>query len=171
MDLITETQRTTIHRVNKRDAEFFRDLLNSPGWIRYIGNRNVPDTAAAEEYIQSRMIRTYEEHGFGYYTVRLRNGTRIGTCGFLKKPHLENPDFGFAFLPAHQGQGYARESASAILEYGIETFDFRTLDAETLPENQPSIRLLKALSFQELDPAANSTSENDTVMFRWQATD
>jgi len=168
MSLICETPRTRIHRITTNDAPFFLDLLNSPAWLRYIGNRDIPDVAAAAEYIRSRLLRTYEEHGFGYYLVRLHDGTPIGTCGFLKKPHLENPDFGFAFLPSYQGQGYAQESATAILAYGIREFRFLTLDAETLPENQASIRLLKALSFHELNSNTAPKTTNETVLFRRQ---
>lgn len=167
---IVQTERTVVRRITLDDAPFFHDLLNSEPWLKYIGNRDIPDTSAAENYIHERLFTTYEQHGFGYYLVVLGDGTRIGTCGFLKKPHLQNPDFGFAYLPEFHGRGYAIEAGRAIFDFGIREFDFTTIDAETSLDNEPSIHLLKKLDFKEAEMPDNPNATEPTRLFRWTAT-
>ena len=166
---IAQTERTHIDRITLNDAPFFLELLNSEPWKKYIGDRGVRDRAAAESYIRDRLLKTYDDHGFGYYLVRRPDGAGIGTCGFLKKPHLNKPDFGFAFLPQFHGRGYARESAAAILEFGVKEFKFTELVAETLPQNHASIGLLKALDFQQAHGTVTPVTGRNTILFRWRA--
>lgn len=72
----------------------------------------------------------------------------IGTCGLTIRPFLDAPDFGFAFLPAFTGQGYAYEVALANLSYARDDLGINELLAITLPENERSIRLLEKLNFR-----------------------
>lgn len=165
---IAETQRTWIERIELSDAELFFRLLNSPGWKRFVGDRGVPDLPAAEDYLREKMLPVYEQYGFGYYVIRSHDAASLGICGFLKKPHLENPDFGFALLPEFQGRGLAEETARAVLSFGIETFGFTVLDAETHPENQASIHLLKKLEFQAAGTFTKPNTSEESLLFRWR---
>ena len=98
------------------DAAFFADLVNSPDWLRYIGDRGVTSINDASRFLRDGFLRSYEDNDFGYYLVKTaRERVPIGICGFLRKPMLEHPDFGFALLPAYQGRGLAYESCRAVL--------------------------------------------------------
>lgn len=165
---IAETERTTIERIQLSDAEFFLRLVNSPGWVRYIGDAGVGDLEEAVRYLDSGYLRSYRENGFGYYLVRRGQGEAIGICGFLKKPQLENVDFGFALLPEACGQGYAVEAARAVLDYGIRTYGFSVLDAVTSPENVRSGRLLGKLRFGCEGTIVGCGGE-ESLLFRWSA--
>lgn len=145
---VTTTKRMSIERIRLEDADFFLELLNTEPWLRYIGDRNVHNLAEARDFLRKGLLKTYEERVFGYYLAKLHDGKRIGICGFLKRPFLENVDFGFAFLPSHQSQGFGTEAGSAVLEFGIKQFQFPVLDAMTRTENAASRRLLEKLDFQ-----------------------
>ena len=41
-------------------------------------------------------------------------------CGLIKRDSLEDVDIGFAFLETFRSKGYGYESASAIIEYGVQ---------------------------------------------------
>jgi RimJ/RimL family protein N-acetyltransferase len=165
-----ETDRTVIDRITLEDAAFFVTLMNSPGWLRFIGDRSIADAADARRHLAERFLRSYEVHGFGYYVVRTAaDRVPAGVCGFLKKPMLENPDFGFAFLPEHAGQGLAFESCRAVLEFGIATFRFDVLDAVTRADNVRSIRLLEKCGFHRLGPLAGDPADEPDLLFRWRA--
>ena len=148
------------------DAEFIFELLNTPKFIKYIGNRGVRSVEQAREFIESRYRQSYREHGFGLYTVELRifsddlkntlhaarvsasdAPTQIGICGFVKRDTLPEPDIGFAFLPEYEGQGYGFESAKAVLEYGREALGFSRVLAITSQDNEVSGKLLEKLGF------------------------
>ncbi len=69
----------------------------------------------------------------------------IGLCGFVKRDALEDVDIGFAFLPRFWSQGYAFESAAAVMAFGRESLGLRRVVAIAAPHNQGSIKLLGKL--------------------------
>ncbi len=150
--MIAETERLIISRFSIKDAPFFLELVNSPQWIKYIGDRNIKTIAQAEQRIINGHLKSYETHGFGFYKVELKASKKtIGTCGLIKRDTLEDVDIGFAFLPDYEGKGYGYESSKAILKLAKEVFKLKKVIAITLPTNQPSIHLIEklGLSFQK----------------------
>ncbi len=122
-ETLLTTERTLVDRIALNDGPFFFELMNSPGWLRYIGDRCIADVDAARRVIRDAYLKAYADHGFGYYVIKeSTDRIPIGIGGFLKKPGLSNPDFGFAMLPDYQGKGLAREACTAILQFGIRTF-------------------------------------------------
>jgi [ribosomal protein S5]-alanine N-acetyltransferase len=148
MKIITQTERLTLRELTVDDAEFINELLNSPKFLQYIGDRQVRTPEQAAEFIQTRYRQSYIDHGFGLYAVELKNGTPIGMCGYVRRESLDGPDIGFAFLPEHERRGYGFESASAMLTYGQETLGFKTIRAITSLDNEASGCLLVKLGFR-----------------------
>ena len=75
--------------------------------------------------------------------------TPIGTCGMYKRPNLEHPDIGFAFLPQYTGKGYGYESAKAVLDFAQARLNIHKVLAFTVPHNTVSIGLLEKLGFEQ----------------------
>lgn len=143
---LLETDRLTLRLLNEGDAPFILDLLNSPGWLVFIGDRNIRTTADAVGYLQDGPLNSYATHGFGLWLVALKiDGTPIGLCGLLKRDYLEHPDIGFAFLPEFMGRGYAFEVVSATLAYATEKLNIPVVLATVMPTNEKSIRLLEKI--------------------------
>jgi len=44
------TPRLVLRLLRETDAEFILQLLNEPGWLRYIGDRNIRSPADARRY-------------------------------------------------------------------------------------------------------------------------
>jgi ribosomal-protein-alanine N-acetyltransferase len=57
-------------------------------------------------------------------------------------------DVGFAFLPSAWSNGFAFESAVAVLAHGRQTWGLKRILAITSPDNEASIRLLEKLGFR-----------------------
>lgn len=163
---IISSERLTIHIMTLADAPFIQRLVNTPSWIKYIGKRDISDLDAARDYLKGGFLKVQDEYGFGYYVVKTTNGESIGIAGFLKKEALENEDFGFAFMPVWQGQGYAYEASRVILEYGAKELNFSVLDAVTLPANIASQKLLLNLNFRDTGETIDDGEE--LMLFRWQ---
>lgn len=141
-----ETERLIMHLSNINDAEFFLELYNSPKFIEFIGDRNLRTKEDAENYIRERFIPHIEAHGFGNYTVQLKeNGMKIGAVGIFKREGLEIPDIGFSFLDAYIGKGYAYESAKKLLEVAQSHFGLAKVSAMTTDSNIASQKLIKRL--------------------------
>ena len=147
--IILETERLKIREVETEvDAEFMLELLNSPKFIQYIGDRNVHSLEESRDFIRTRYRKSYEEHGYGLYAVELKpDNLQIGICGFVRRDTLPAPDLGFAFLPEYEGKGYGFESASALMGYGREMLNFTELLAITSVDNEVSEKLLTKLGF------------------------
>lgn len=144
-----ETARLVLRRLCDDDAPFIVGLLNEPSFLRYIGDKGVHSEEDARRYLRDGPLASYERHGFGLYLVELKeSGQPIGISGLLKRDYLEDPDIGFAFLPPFWSQGYARESAEAVLAQGRERFGLRRVLAITSPDNRASIALLGRLGFR-----------------------
>ena len=144
-----ETDRLLIDKFSVDDATFVLALLNNPSWIRFIGDRGVLTLTDAQTYISEGALKSYEQHGFGPYLVKLKtNGQAIGLCGLFKREVLNDPDIGFAFLPDYAGKGYGFESATAVLRYAREVLGLTRIVGITLPKNQYSIRLLEKMGFR-----------------------
>lgn len=146
---ILETERLILREIVEEDAEFIYDLVNQPSFIKYIGNRNIHTIENARDFIENRYRQSYREHGFGLYTVELKeNGVPIGICGFVKRETLPDADIGFAFLPQFERRGYAYESAAAVMKYGMDVLGLKRVLAITTTDNERSGKLLAKLGFK-----------------------
>jgi RimJ/RimL family protein N-acetyltransferase len=147
--IIHETERLFLTEFDEADTAFILELVNSEGWLKYIGDRQVRTPEAALAYINNGPRRSYEKHGFGLYAVRLKDSGRpIGMCGLIKRDTLDAPDIGFAFLPAFAGKGYGYEAAACTLKHAREVLTLERILAVTLPANERSILLLEKLGLQ-----------------------
>lgn len=146
---VLETKRLTLRRLTSDDAAFIFELVNEPSFIQNIGDRNVRTVENAIQYIQKGPVASYEQHGFGLYLVELKDQlVPIGICGVLKRDALEHPDIGFAFLPRFWRQGYAFESAAAVMIHARTVLGLDQIAAITSPDNEGSIKVLEKLGFE-----------------------
>lgn len=144
-----ETERLILRQLNVTDAGFTLRLLNSPGWLEFIGDRGIRDIQSAETYLNDKVLTLYEKYGYGPYGVRTKSDeTLTGFCGLFKRDFLEDPDIGFAFLPEYSGRGYATESAVAVMENARTELGLKRIAAITLERNVRSVNVLKKLGMQ-----------------------
>lgn len=147
---ILETERLQLRELTTADTAFIIELLNSPGWLEYIGDRNVHNEEQAIAYLENGPIKSYGLNGYGLFMVMLKEDqTPIGMCGIINRGILENPDIGFALLPEYAGKGYAFEMADATLKYAKETLKLPKILAIVLPTNPHSIRLLEKIGLKQ----------------------
>ena len=148
-----ETERLVLKPMQLEDAPFLIELLNSPKWIKFIGDRNVKTIEEAEEYIKIKMLPQLEELGYGnYLVVRKADNSKMGTCGLYNREGIDGIDIGFAFLPLYEKQGYGFEAANKILKVGFEEFRIKKISAITTKENTSSQKLIEklGLKFQKI---------------------
>ena len=154
--------RLNLRELTLEDAPFILELVNTPNWLAGIGDRGVQNLFAAKTYIQNGPMRSYSEHGYGLWRVELREDrTPIGICGLVRRAGLTGPDIGFAFLPSHEGQGYAFEAAMATLQYADQVLQLPPVLAVVAPTNLRSIKLLEriGMTFKESIVLPGDTEE------------
>lgn len=150
MALPIQTERLQLRELSPaQDAANMLALLNDPGFIAGIADRNVRSEADARDYLAHWHGAQYASVGFGHYAIELRQGGGfIGTAGLIQRPDLALPDIGYALLSAHHGRGYAEEAARAVMAYARETLGLRGLCGIVSPSNASSVRLLEKLGLR-----------------------
>ncbi len=155
-----ETERLIIKPTNTEDAKFIFEIMNTPKYHKYIGDRNIKSLEDAENYIKNRMLLQYEKVGFGNFTIILKSDdSKIGFCGIYLRDGLDIPDIGFAFFEEFEGKGYAFEAASELKKLAKTEFGLQKLSGITVEYNHSSRKLLEKLGlkfqkkfFMEGDP-------------------
>lgn len=163
---IIETNRLILRKFILDDAGFVLELLNSPSWLKYIGDRNVKNLEDAKNYISDKLISSYIKNGFGLYEIILKkDNIPVGMCGLIKRDTLENIDLGFALSPVFTGNGYAFEAAFATLNYAKTVLKLERIIAITTTENKNSIKLLEKLKFVFEKMVLLSNEEEELMLF------
>jgi RimJ/RimL family protein N-acetyltransferase len=153
-----ETQRLELKEINENDAEFILELVNTPEWIKFIGNRHIGNVSEASEYIH----KISSNPNADFWVVRTKHQQlAIGIITFIKKDYLEYYDIGFAFLAKHTKKGYAFEASFAVLNDAINNSNYKNILAATVKSNTNSIQLLKKLGLQFHKEIEN---ENELLM-------
>lgn len=166
MNIILETERLRIREFLLQDTAFIIELLNSPGWLQYIGDRQVLTHEQAITYLQNGPLKSYAQNGFGLWMVELKDDqTPIAMCGIICRDFLAHPDIGFALLPSFMGQGYAYEMASAVLAHAINKLGLTKLCAIVLAENEHSIKLLNKLHFHPHSTIVYPGTEDELLLY------
>jgi [ribosomal protein S5]-alanine N-acetyltransferase len=136
------TARLLLNVITEDDHDFVQSLVNSKGWLEFIGDRNVHSKQDAIDYI--RRIKNTQD--LIYWVVRLKDiNTAMGIVSFMKRSYLEHFDIGFAFLPEFIGCGYAYEAAEKVLSIVAKDPTYSPVLATTIPHNTNSVRLLTKL--------------------------
>ncbi|MCU0360918.1 MAG: GNAT family N-acetyltransferase [Bacteroidia bacterium] len=164
-----ETERLVLKRLTIKDAKFIFELLNTEGWLNYIGDRGVKSVEAAKNYLKEKVLHGRAINGFGMLLVEgktTRNA--MGICGLVKREGLDAHDIGFAFLPQHSGKGYAFESATAVIKYAKEQLALPKLQAITTTENGKSIHLLEKLGMRYIKSVRLPNDKEELSLFEIQ---
>jgi RimJ/RimL family protein N-acetyltransferase len=140
-----ETNRLVLDPLTPEEAPFILELVNTPEWIQFIGDRNVNNIEEAQNYIQKILDNT----NVNYWIVKLKNEVvPVGVITFIKRDYLEHSDIGFAFLPHFSKNGYAIEATKAALDEIIKSSKHSHILATTVKENRNSIQLLEKLGLE-----------------------
>ncbi len=148
INVALETERLRIRPLLPDDGPFILKLLNDPSFLEFIGDKGVRTLDEARTYIEEGPMESRKRLGFALDLVEERlTGEPMGICGLVKRPALDDPDLGFAYLPPWQGRGYAREAAEAVIDDARGRLGLKRLGAVVDGRNSPSIGLLTRLGF------------------------
>jgi RimJ/RimL family protein N-acetyltransferase len=144
-----ETSRLRLHALTGEEAE----LLGAGGlpapWA-YVPEYPLPDTRDG--------VGLYLRHGdqaYGFHFVVRREDDRvIGEIGFVAPPRGGVVMIGYAIVPSARRQGYATEAIAALTAWALAQLDVDQVRAQTLPDNEASIRALLRAGFEEDEPGA-----------------
>jgi RimJ/RimL family protein N-acetyltransferase len=164
--IILETERLRLEEAELTDAPFFYELMNSPTWIQFIGDRNIKTIEDAENHILNKMQPSYKEFGFGFYKIVVKaNGKSVGTCGLIKRPNLDHVDIGYALLPQHEKNGYAIESATALMDHATNVLKIYPILGVTTMDNYGSHKILEKIGLKRAGTIPWGEEKEESLLF------
>lgn len=140
-----ETARLLIRPIETSDKIFFLNLLNTKGWLQFIGDRNVYNETDAEKYIQN--ILDSKNHFYSVFELK-HEKQPVGIITFLYRNNHQFPDIGFAMLPEFEKKGLALEATKHYLEAIISEKKVKKVIAITQADNSKSIRIIEQLGLK-----------------------
>ncbi len=136
-----------------KDIDDFMTYRNNEKWMRYQGFKGL----TKQEYNKSLLGEIDMQAGAQLAIINKESKRLIGDI-YLKQ---ENNAFwlGYTISPENARQGYAYESVRGVIGWLKENGAEKVL-ADAMPENSPSINLLKKLGFD-----FTGTDENRDLLF------
>jgi len=148
--LPTKTERLVLRRFMGKDAPVFCAYRNDPEVARYQGWEECSEAEARE------FVGKHETQPFGVpgewlqIAIALRESDElIGDCAV--RIHPQDPrqaTIGVTFARVHQGQGFASEALSGLLDCLFGSVGLRRVVADTDPRNKTSWSLLARLGMR-----------------------
>ena len=164
-----ESERLTLRHFRRDDLDIFAETMADPEVVRHLGG--VPNDREDAWRKLLTGAGFWSLMGIGMWAVERRTDRRlIGHVGFFDfqrdmRPSIAGePEMGWVFNPAGQGQGYATEACEAALAWFDRTQPPASIPAIIAPENMRSMRLAERLGFER---QADATYRNEPIaLFR-----
>ncbi|MGB5238648.1 MAG: GNAT family N-acetyltransferase [Flavobacteriaceae bacterium] len=161
------TSRLVLRPTGEEDAEFILELLNTPKWLKFVGDRQVHSKNEAKAYIKKRMLPQLERLGYSNYTIiRKSDGNKLGCCGIYDREGLEGVDIGFALLPEYERCGYAFEASREIMRAAKEEFGISKISGITAKDHLASQKLLLKLGLNLSGTVVLPDEEEELLVYQ-----
>lgn len=145
---ILQTKRCLIRETTVDDVDKLYKIYSEPEMTRYMEGL-FSDPEDEKRYMKDYIDKVYGFMGFGVWSVIEKESNElIGRAGFSIRKGFDHPEIGFLISKSRQNMGYAKEVASAVLDYGKSVLGFCLVQALVKRGNIISINLLKKLGFK-----------------------
>ncbi|MCT9097834.1 GNAT family N-acetyltransferase [Haloarchaeobius sp. HME9146] len=135
--------RLSLRAVEPTDLDFLRQYQNDPD-LRGRLTRAFPQTISdAESFLNSVTVR--DNLAF----IATEGGDRVGFVALFDVEHVPGrARLGYWVVPEHQGQGYATEMVTLVVDYAFDELRLHKVTADTLASNEASGRVLEKCGFE-----------------------
>ncbi len=104
----------------------------------------------------------------GYLTLDAESRAVVGTCGFRTQPSKDGiVEIAYFTFPRFEGRGYATSMARELLALAASSPLVRRVIAHTLPERNPSTRVLEKVAMRFVGEVDDP---EDGRVWRWEST-
>ena len=166
------SKRLIIRPTFEQDDKLIFQLMNTPKFIKYVGDRKISSINDAKNYIKVKMLAQLYLMGYSSYTlINKSNGDKIGICGLYNRAGVDGIDIGFSILPHFERLGYAYESSSKLIKGAFEELEIEEIKAITNQDNISSKNLLKKLGFKLIGKTILPDEKEELLLFEIKKTE
>jgi [ribosomal protein S5]-alanine N-acetyltransferase len=159
-----QTARLRADRLCPDDLAELRRMHRDEAVMAHLGG--VRDEPATLAYLRLN-LRHWDEHGFGLYIVRERDGVEPVGRGLLRTLRVDEVDeieVGYAFYAPFWGRGYATEITAGCMDVARRYLSRDTFVALTSEQNLASQRVLTKCGFAYAQRLMHAGAEH--LLFR-----
>jgi RimJ/RimL family protein N-acetyltransferase len=166
-----ETQRLRLRNWRAGDDALLHEHCNTPAVMRWLGGVKPREVMTT---IVGRFQDWQERYGHSFWAVeRKEDGAFLGFCGLKRGDDPGSPvegevEIGWRFREDVWGQGYAKEAASASLDFAFSEGAAEKVVALTVIGNSPSWGLMERLGMTrrpELDYVGPEWAEGVVIVY------
>ena len=143
MSMNIETKRCILRLFEEDDIDTLMIYRNNDEWMKYQGFKGLTKSEYKEKLLESNSFVA----GVQLAIVRKSDNCLVGD--FYLKESENSFWIGYTIAPQYARMGYAFEAASGAIKWIMDQ-GFSAIMAGVLPENTPSIQLLKKLGFHKI---------------------
>ena len=144
-----DTERLLLRALTAEDTDDFFEVYSHVEVMRYWSSPPLPNREAASNQI-NEIHDGFKNRQFLKWGIALRSNDKV-----IGSVTLFHPDFthrrveiGYALGRPYWGQGYMKETLTAVFNYAFDDLNFHRIEADVDPRNAASIRALERLGFQ-----------------------
>lgn len=149
--ILIKTERLTITDVNKEDSDEYFALYTDDKLNEFWGydyREDIKDEPPTPSYFYEFMQSLKDKQQEYSFAIRLK-GVMIGELVLHNFDFFGGVEIGFRLTSEHHGKGYAKEGASALMEYTFSFLKVKKLKAKCYKQNAPSKNMLERLGFSQ----------------------
>jgi [ribosomal protein S5]-alanine N-acetyltransferase len=145
---ILHTPRLTLRSLSEDDAPDLFRLRSDERVMRYLARPVMTDVSEAVPYIQV-ILNNYAANESVTWGICLKDQPNIiGTIGFWRMDKGNHrTEIGYILSPDYWRKGIMSEAINAACEYCFEVLHFRSVEANTDPNNEASGAVLERCGF------------------------
>jgi len=145
------TKRLSLHDFTLEDISSYVSLYTNESYTQFY---SVQDS---DLQFQERLAHSFFESARltprKSYSLAIKSRHKNNFLGVisLRLQEKNSATIGCGISSNHQGQGYAFEAMTGILDFGFNSLNIETVIAETILENKSAINLCKRLHFYRIE--------------------
>ena len=148
------TTRLLLTKITSSDCESLYNLFSNPDVVKFYDLDPFTDTSQAEKLIALFESRYNSTSGIRWAIRTKTSGDLIGTCGFNSwSEKMRNATIGYDLMPDYWNKGISTEALFEILRAAfvgkLPCGPLHRIQADTIPGNVASEKVLKKLGFKE----------------------
>lgn len=143
------TARLRLREIQPSDAEALYAIHSDADWMRWYGVDPLVDLSQASQLADLFAGWFHAGTGFRWGLERRSDRQLIGSCGLFRwNRSWRNCVIGYEIARSVQREGYMREALEIVLNFGFTAMHLHRIQAETHPDNAPSIALAQRMGFR-----------------------
>jgi [ribosomal protein S5]-alanine N-acetyltransferase len=146
-----ETDRLTLRNLSRSDFDAVHEYASDPLVTRHTSFG--PNTSEETQDFLARSIESSlatPRRDYTLATVERASGRLIGSCGLQSCDATgQHYAFGYVFNRNSWRQGFGKEVARAMVDFGFERLNAHRLMAYVFAGNTASVRILEGLAFRQ----------------------